>query len=57
VTRIGRSAFCLCSGLVSITFDGTKAEWIAIVKDGYWNDSTGNYTVHCTDGDIAKADS
>lgn len=53
------STFGFCESLISITFKGTKAQWNAIEKysssnDGLWNRSTGNYTIHCTDGDIAK---
>jgi hypothetical protein len=29
-------------------------QWNAISKGGSWNRNTGNYTVHCTDGDIGK---
>ena len=54
VTSINQSAFCGCSGLTSITFKGTKAQWNAIKKGYQWNEDTGNYTVHCTDGDIKK---
>ena len=54
VTSIGASAFSGCRGLNSITFEGTKAQWNAIAKGFDWNYNTGNYTVHCTDGDIAK---
>ena len=56
VTSIGRNAFDGCRSLTSITFNGTKEEWKAIEKGGYWNNRTGNYTVHCTDGDIAKSE-
>ena len=54
VTSIGEQAFYRCSKLTSITFTGTKAQWNAISKGSDWNTSTGNYTIHCTDGDIAK---
>lgn len=54
VTSIGKEAFHNCSGLTSITFNGTKAQWNAISKEPYWNYNTGNYTIHCTDGDILK---
>ncbi|MBE7082597.1 MAG: leucine-rich repeat domain-containing protein, partial [Clostridiales bacterium] len=54
VTSIGGSAFDGCESLTSITFQGTKAEWNAIEFGDDWNDYTGDYTIHCTDGDIAK---
>lgn len=54
VTSIGNYAFRYCSSLTSITFNGTQAQWNAISKEPYWNYDTGNYTIHCTDGDIPK---
>lgn len=57
VTNIGRYAFWDCAGLTSITYNGTKAQWNAIDKSNNWNYNTGNYVVHCTDGDISKANS
>ena len=54
VTSMGEYAFMNCSHLTSITFQGTKAQWNAISKGDYWNHNTGNYTIHCTDGDLAK---
>ena len=51
---VGERAFWNCSALSSITFKGTKAQWNAIEKGEDWDADTGNYTVHCTDGDIAK---
>ena len=50
-------AFYDCSSLTSLIFEGTKAEWNAITKYSDWNGNTGAYIVHCTDGDIEKADS
>ncbi len=55
VTSIGRSAFRYCSSLTSITFKGTIEEWNAISKGNSLNNNTGNYTIHCTDGDIARS--
>ena len=54
VTCIYYQAFYGCSSLTSITFNGTMALWNAIEKGYYWNSNTGDYTIHCTDGDIAK---
>ena len=54
VTSIGDYAFSDCWSLTSITFEGTKAQWNAISKGSWWNRGAGDYTVHCTDGDITK---
>ncbi len=55
VTEIGDGAFYGCGALTGIRFNGTKAQWEAIEKGEFWNEETGNYTVHCTDGDLAKS--
>ena len=55
VTSIGKYAFNICSHLTSITFNGTQEQWNAITKGTGWNKNTGNYTIHCTDGDIPKS--
>ena len=57
VTSIGDYAFTCCRSLTNITFNATKAEWQAIEKAENWDAETGNYTVHCTDGDIPKSES
>lgn len=54
VYKIRSAAFAECKNLTDITFDGTKDEWNAVSKDEKWDYGTGNYTVHCTDGDIEK---
>ena len=54
VTSIGDCAFEYCRSLTSITYGGTKTQWNAIQKGSNWNDNTGNYVIHCTDGDITK---
>ena len=55
VTSIGGRAFDGCGSLTSITFQGTKAEWYAIPKGQNWNLNTGNYVIHCTDGNISES--
>ncbi len=55
VTSIGKYAFWNCSSLTDINFVGIKEKWEAISKGASWNNGTGNYTVHCIDGDIAKS--
>ena len=55
VTSISVGAFYDCRGLTNITFQGTKAQWNAISTGSNWNYKTGAYTIHCTDGDIAKS--
>lgn len=52
MTSIGDSAFSCCTGLESITFNGTRAQWNAISKLAGWKYNTGSFTIHCTDGDI-----
>ena len=54
VTSIGDSAFLNCDGLTTITFKGNKEQWNAIQKGDYWDYDTGEYVIHCTDGDITK---
>ncbi len=56
VTGIAERAFWFCDDLTDITYDGTKVQWQAIHKAYGWNEYTGNYTVHCTDGDIPKSE-
>lgn len=58
VTTIEREVFGDCQALELITFNGTVEQWNAITKvtGAYvaWDNNTGEYTIHCTDGDIAK---
>ena len=55
VTSIGYEAFFACSRLTDINYNGSMEEWNKIEKSESWNRSTGNYVVHCTDGDIKKS--
>ncbi|MDE7440200.1 MAG: leucine-rich repeat domain-containing protein, partial [Clostridia bacterium] len=62
VTYIYHAAFRSCSNLTDIYYNGTKEQWwLSIEKeegpfsnwdDASWDAHTGNYIVHCTDGDI-----
>jgi len=52
VTEIVSYVFWGCSSLTDINFKGTKAQWRAIEKGYSWNLGTGEYTVHCSDGDF-----
>ena len=54
VTSIGGGAFNYCDSLTSIIYNGTKVEWQEIKKGDNWKWSTGNFTVHCTDGDLRR---
>lgn len=56
VTSIGYDAVGFCKSLNDIYFNGTQAQWNAIEKNNFWDSDTGNYTIHCTDGDITKTD-
>lgn len=51
---IGEQAFSGCTSLTSIQFNGTKEQWETIFKWDNWTSDTGNFVVHCSDGDIAK---
>ena len=54
VTNIGSFTFRFCNSLTNINFEGTIEQWKAIIKVIGWDDSTGLYTIYCTDGQIAK---
>ena len=55
VPKLSVQMFASCTALKDIFYDGTMAEWEALTKDADWNAATGAYTVHCSDGDVAKA--
>jgi hypothetical protein len=54
VTSIDGFAFSQCYSLTKINFNGTAAKWNAIQKGDAWDNLSENYTVYCTDGNIAK---
>lgn len=52
--RIGARTFYNCTQLTNIIFEGTIEEWNSIEKVKNWGGNTGDYTIYCTDGTIAK---
>lgn len=52
VTVIGSNAFTFCGDLKNIRFQGTKAEWGKISKDGMWAYCVSAENVDCTDGSV-----
>jgi hypothetical protein len=54
VTDIEWYVFLHCSSLESINFGGTIEQWNSIKFGSYWNLQTGDYTIYCTNGEIAK---
>lgn len=55
VTEIGDYAFQNCYQITDIYYDGTMSDWSNVSKGTGWDSGTGNYTIHCTDGDIPKS--
>ena len=51
VTKLGITAFADCDKLEHIYFQGTRAQWDEIEKDGSWDRGSKAYTLHCTDDD------
>ena len=54
IRHIDRYAFRDCTNLTSISFSGTVEQWDAISKDIDWDSYMAEYTVYCTDENIAK---
>lgn len=52
VTTIGQEVFQNCYTLTSIIYHGTKEQWNAISKGINWNNTTSNFVIRCTDGEI-----
>ena len=53
VTSIGDYVFYNCRGLTSITFNGTKAQWNAILEGYLWNRYVPATYVQCSDGQVS----
>jgi len=54
IITIGDYAFINCDRLTDIHFKGTKEQWKSIKKGVNWSFYAGNFTVHCSDGDLDK---
>lgn len=54
IFEICDGAFYGCSDLTDLDFSGTMAQWNALQKGANWDAGTGDYIVHCSDGDIHK---
>lgn len=54
LATIATQSFFGCGALSALTYNGTTAAWQAIAKNENWNAETGEYTVTCTDGTVAK---
>ena len=55
ITDFGQGIFSYSKDLLDIYYEGTKAQWEAVEKAYLWDNDTGSYTIHCSDGDISKA--
>jgi hypothetical protein len=54
VTSIGDYAFDGCTNLTKIHYSGTISQWLSISRGFNWRNNTGNFTIYCSDGNIAK---
>ena len=66
VSALPRAMCQGCTNLTDVYYGGTKEQWskidVPIIEESfwdsdkvyYWDTDTGNYTVHCSDGDITK---
>lgn len=54
LTSIGSWVFDNGSSLTSINYGGTVSKWQSVNKEYNWNGGLGNYTIYCTDGEVAK---
>ena len=57
ITSIGVEIISRCNNLTAINYSGTKSQWQnSISKASSWKTNSGNFTIHCTDGDLTKAE-
>jgi hypothetical protein len=53
ITEINYYAFCDCTSLKTIIYEGTMDEWNAIVKGSYWHYNTPIAEIQCSDGVVS----
>lgn len=57
ITYMCVGVFLGCAKLTTINYLGTKSEWNSICeREEGWDSHTGDYIIHCTDGDILKGE-
>lgn len=54
LNQLSNSCFESCTSLKNINYNQTTSKWNTISKMSRWNANTGNYTIHCTNGDLPK---
>ena len=54
VTKFGWGIIGLCDDLTTINYQGTMEQWRTIENNSVAVQSSGEYVIHCNDGDIAK---
>ncbi|MCQ2742114.1 MAG: leucine-rich repeat domain-containing protein, partial [Bacilli bacterium] len=52
VTSLQEMAFCNCENLVTVSYNGTTAEWNALSKKPSWQGCTSLTAITCTDGSV-----
>ena len=54
VTLIATESFLNSTNLTDINYAGIVEEWLNIEKESDWNKGLSDFTIYCTDGQIAK---
>ena len=52
ITKIKAYTFYGCEKLTDIYYDGTIEQWNSIVFESNWTYNSGDFVIHCLDGDI-----
>ncbi len=54
LTHIAFHTFFNCSDLADVYYNGTLEQWNNVTKDNNWDNTTGYYVVHCSNGERTK---